>query len=71
MLFSSQFSDVPCCEAALGQQETFVTCLSGLEDAAVCMRFEDGSKLNRDCHMRIDLLMDLVGLQQREKETFC
>jgi len=64
VLSSSQFSDVPCCEAALDQQETFVTCISDLENATVCMRFEDSGKLNRDCHICLDLLMDSVGFQQ-------
>lgn len=70
MLSSSRFSDVPCCEAALGQQETFVTCISHLENATVCVRFEDSSRLSRGCHICIDLLMDFVGFQQREGETF-
>lgn len=70
VLSSSQFSDVPCCEAALGQQETFVMCFADLENATVCMGFEDSRKLSRDCHICIDFLMDLVGFQQREEETF-
>lgn len=70
LLSSSQFSDVLCCEAALGQQETFVMSFADLENATVCMRFEDSSKLSRDCHICIDSLMDLVGFQQREEETF-
>lgn len=55
VLSSSHFSDVPHCEAALGQQETLVTCISDLESATVCMRFEDSSKLVGECHICIDL----------------
>lgn len=69
-LCSSQFLDVPCCEAVLGQQEAFTMCISDLENATVCVRFEDGIKLRGDCHICVDLLMDLVGFQQREGETF-
>lgn len=65
VLSSSQFSDVSRCEAALGQQETFLTCISDLENATACMRFEDSSKLSRDCHNCVDLLMDLVRISAK------
>lgn len=30
-------------------------CISDLENATVCMRFEDSCKLSRDCHISIGL----------------
>lgn len=67
-LSASQFSDVPCCEAALGQQETFVMHILYLKNASVCVRLQDSCKLSRDCHICIDLLMDLVIFWQTEGE---
>lgn len=32
------------------------------------MRFEDSSKLSRDCHVCVDLLMDFLGFQQRGRD---
>lgn len=55
LLSSSPSSDVPRCEAALGQQEAFKMCISDLENATVCTRFEDSCTLSRDCHISVDL----------------
>lgn len=68
VLSSSQFSGVPYCRAALGQQETFVMHILYLRNASVCVRLQDSCKLSRDCHICIDLLMDLIVFWQREGE---
>lgn len=65
LLSPSQSSDVPRCEAALGQQETFKMCISDLENATVCMRFEDSCKLSRDCHISIDLCEGFSSISSR------